>query len=101
MDFVVNQDILDENTTTSVKNSDLGHGWLHDNGPKHTGTSTEAWFQRNNFTVLKWPSQNPDLNATALDVLSGLTSNHTSKPSNLDDHHKFCDKGWSRIYPER
>lgn len=33
-----------------------------DNDPKHTSKAAKAWFQRNNVSLLSWPSQSPDLN---------------------------------------
>jgi len=33
-----------------------------DNDPKHTSKKAKAWFQDNNFQVLQWPAQSPDLN---------------------------------------
>jgi transposase len=34
----------------------------HDNDPKHTARSTKEWLQDQDFKVLDWPSQSPDLN---------------------------------------
>lgn len=34
----------------------------HDNDPKHTAKSVKKWLQDNEFTVLEWPPQSPDLN---------------------------------------
>lgn len=33
-----------------------------DNDPKHTSGLASQWFKDHKFTVLKWPSQSPDLN---------------------------------------
>ena len=33
----------------------------HDNDPKHTAKSVQNWLAKK-FTVLKWPSNSPDLN---------------------------------------
>ena len=33
-----------------------------DNDPKHTSKKAKEWFQNNNFQVMQWPAQSPDLN---------------------------------------
>uniref|UniRef100_A0A8C4RIU2 C2H2-type domain-containing protein n=1 Tax=Erpetoichthys calabaricus TaxID=27687 RepID=A0A8C4RIU2_ERPCA len=53
---------------TEKKNSsrNLHHGrrcaFLQDNDPKHITKNTDKWLQNNNFSILEWPSQSPDLN---------------------------------------
>ena len=34
----------------------------HDNDPKHTARSVKEWLQNQEFDVMKWPAQSPDLN---------------------------------------
>jgi hypothetical protein len=34
-----------------------------DNDPKHTNEKVKTWFQNNDFEVLKWPAQFPDINS--------------------------------------
>ena len=34
----------------------------HDNDPKHTSKSVRRWLNSQEFTVLKWLVQSPDLN---------------------------------------
>ena len=33
-----------------------------DNDPNHTSKKVQKWFKDRGFTVLKWPTQSPDLN---------------------------------------
>jgi hypothetical protein len=33
-----------------------------DNDPKHTSGKAKQWFQDNDYKVLHWPAQSPDLN---------------------------------------
>ncbi|CAJ0951931.1 unnamed protein product [Ranitomeya imitator] len=64
MDSSQYQQILDNNVHESVTKLKLRRGWIfqQDNDPKHRSKSTQAFMQRNNYTVLEWPSQSPDLN---------------------------------------
>ena len=34
----------------------------HDNDPKHTAKSVKDWLSKQQFEVLEWPPQSPDLN---------------------------------------
>src|SRR4051812_47931837 len=34
----------------------------HDNDPKHSAKSIKDWLQQQQFEVLAWPAQSPDLN---------------------------------------
>ncbi|CDQ85236.1 unnamed protein product [Oncorhynchus mykiss] len=49
---------------TSFRKLKLGHKWVFqmDNDPKHTSKVVANWLKDNKVTVLKWPSQRPDLN---------------------------------------
>ena len=42
----------------------MGRGWKfqQDNDPKHTAKIVRDWFVHNQVSVIKWPSQSPDLN---------------------------------------
>ncbi len=43
----------------------LGRHWTfqHDNNPKYSSNSTNAWFQKKSRKIQQWPSQSPDLKA--------------------------------------
>ena len=52
-------DILDNNLLESM---DILGVDLEDNDPKHKSKRAAKWFEDNNFDVLWWPAQSPDLN---------------------------------------
>src|SRR4029434_6555155 len=64
MDSTRYKQILDNNVQESVTKLKLRRSWVfqQDNDPKHCSKSTKAFMQRNNYNVLEWPSQSPDLN---------------------------------------
>ena len=48
----------------SFSHENMGNDWIfqHDNDPKHTSKLVKETLQRNNISVLQWPSQSPDIN---------------------------------------
>lgn len=64
MDSVKYQDIQGKNVMPSVRRLTLGHHWTfqQDNDPKHTSTSTKAWFQKKSGKILECPSHSHHLN---------------------------------------
>ncbi|CAJ0952629.1 unnamed protein product [Ranitomeya imitator] len=103
MDSSQYQQILDNNVHESVTKLKLRRGWIfqQDNDPKHRSKSTQAFMQRNNYTVLEWPSQSPDLN-----IIEHLWDHlkravHARRPSNLTELELFCKEEWSKIPSSR
>ena len=99
MDSSQYQQILANNVQESVTKLKLRRGWIlqQDNDPKHCSNSTKAFMQRNNYNVLEWPSQSPDLN-----IIENLWCDlkwavHARKPSNLIELEMFCKEEWSKI----
>ncbi|CAJ0940739.1 unnamed protein product [Ranitomeya imitator] len=103
MDSSQYQQILDNNVHDSVTKLMLRRGWIfqQDNDPKHRTKSTQAFMQRNNYTVQEWPSQSPDLN-----IIEHLWDHlkravHARRPSNLTELELFCKEEWSKIPSSR
>ncbi|CAJ0951707.1 unnamed protein product [Ranitomeya imitator] len=86
MDSSQYQQILDNNIHKSVTKLKLRRGWI---------------FQQDNYTVLEWPSQSPDLN-----IIEHLWDHlkravHARRPSNLTELELFCKEEWSKIPSSR
>jgi transposase len=73
-----------------------------DNDPKHKAKSVQNWLQNQEFDVLSWPSQSPDLNpiehlwAKVKRDLNG----YDTPPSGILDLWGRVQEVWNRIKPE-
>lgn len=93
------QQILANNVQESVTKLKSCWGWIlqQDNDPKHCSKSTKAFMQRNNYNVLEWPSQSPDLNIIENLWCDLKRAVHAQKPSNLTELEMYCKEQWSKI----
>ena len=65
MDQYMYREILERELIHTLHAYDLDPANLifqHDNDPKHTSKSVRRWLNLQEFVVLKWPAQSPDLN---------------------------------------
>lgn len=64
MNGAMYREILTQNLLSSARALKMKRGWIFQYGsdPKHTARAKKEWFRKNNFKVLEWPSQSPDLN---------------------------------------
>lgn len=65
MDQKVYKEILEDKLLNSIDLYDLNAKdviFQHDNDPKHTAKSVRNWLKSQQFQVLRWPAQSPDLN---------------------------------------
>ena len=65
MNSQVYLDILNSQLLDTIERQDLDEAQVifqHDNDPKHTSCFVQRWLGRQDFSVLDWPPQSPDLN---------------------------------------
>ena len=98
MDSTQYEQIPEDDVQESVTKLKLRRGWLfqQDNKPKHCTKYTQAFMQRNKYSVLEWLSQSPDLN-----IIENLWDDlkqavHARQPSNLTEPKMFCMGVWSK-----
>ena len=57
--------ILQDDLIASIDYYKLNHSqveFMQDNDPKHTSKIVKKWLQEQDFKVMEWPVQSPDLN---------------------------------------
>jgi hypothetical protein len=60
-------DLLDSQLRDTIGREDLDEAQVifqHQNDPKHTSGLVQRWLGRQEFSVLEWPPQCPQLNPT-------------------------------------
>ena len=74
----------------------------HDNDPKHTAKSIKEWLKDQEFGVMNWPAQSPDLNPIEhLWFHVKKTLNQFENPaSGINELWERVKKIWNEISPE-
>lgn len=71
-----------------------------DNDPKHTAKVVKKWLHEQDFKLLEWPAQSPDLNPIenlwAL-LKKGLANNYDSPPSSLPVLYDRVQEQWYNL----
>ena len=102
MDRFQYKEIL-ENKMLPFAEEEMPIRWIfqQDNDPKHSSKLVQEWFGEKNITVLKWPSQSPDLNPIEhlWDVLERRIRMHSDIKS-LQQVFNIIESEWSQIPAE-
>jgi transposase len=75
----------------------------HDNDPKHTAGNIKNWLAKQEFKVMEWPAQSPDLNPIenmwAL-LKQRLYRNYEQPPKGMNEHWERIHETWYKITKE-
>ena len=71
----------------------------HDNSPVHTATSVQDWLEEQQFTVLDWPANSPDLNIIehVWRYIKYRLSGYETAPQNMNELWERVQDIWTSI----
>lgn len=97
------KEILKDDLTRTIKEYgiDIQNAiFQHDNDPKHTANSVKEWLSGQEFDVIEWPAQSPDLNPIenmwALLKLR-LYRDYERPPKGMIEHWERIGETWYKI----
>ena len=75
----------------------------HDNSRVHTARIIQGWLEQQEFTVLKWPPNSPDLNIIEhiWEYLKDQLNAYPSSPKSLDELWERVQDIWTNIPIEK
>ena len=68
-----------------------------ENNPKRTVKSTKKWLSDNNFNVLQWPSQSPDLNLIGNSWQFLKIQIRKTAPANINNLKTVYQEEWYKL----
>ena len=95
-----------KNNLPSVVNS-IGYNereivFQQDGDPKHTAKIIKTWLENQNFSVMKWPAQSPDMNPieNLWSILKRRLEKYNNLPSNVHELWERTQQEWYNIEPQ-
>lgn len=76
--------------------------FVQDNAPAHTSKETKKWLSEQNFKVLEWPPNSPDMNIieNVWGYLDRKVRERDVEITNKDTLFKILEEEWYKISPE-
>ncbi len=102
MDQHLYKQILEGELQNTIDYYELDPGTLifqHDNDPKHTAKSVKEWLNEQEFKVLTWPPQSPDLNPIehAWAYLKQQLNKYDKPPNGMRQLWERIQEEWEKI----
>jgi transposase len=100
MDSKKYHSILVNHMSPLLKQMDSKVFWFqHDNDPKHTAKKVKNYLSNQQFNVLEWPSQSPDLNPieNMWGYIKAKIRDRTDRASSLHDVFRIVKEEWQAI----
>lgn len=100
------KNILEEDLMRSVEEYSIERGSMifqQDNDPKHTAASVKEWLSSQEFKVMGWPAQSPDLNPIEnmwAILKERLYRNYERPPKGMIEHWERIAETWYKITKE-
>jgi hypothetical protein len=99
-------DILEEGVEASFEKLGIKEGnriFQQDNDPKHTSKKLQKYFKTQDYDVLDWPAQSPDLNPIENLWFQVKKAIHTrsNKPKGVFELWDCLKEEWAKVTPEQ
>ena len=73
-----------------------------DENPKHTVKIVKTWLENQNFSLMKWPAQSPDMNPIEnfWSILKRRLAKYNNLPSGVHELWERTQQEWYNIEPQ-